>query len=165
MQFVKLAMLKIYTAEDVVYEDKPLYVAIIEEARRCKLAGGTIIKGSEGYGMAVRGYGRAMPTFFSGSADLPLIIEIVDLRENLHKLLPFLEKAGRKHFLATVQEVDTLVTDYVRGHAEQLKKIEAIRTDANTVKNIEVKTAGSSLETKKINKITITKDDIDHLDD
>ena len=123
MEFVKLAMLRIYTAEDVVYDERPLYKGILEEAKRLKLAGGTMIKADAGYGTKVRGYGRAVPTFFSGTANLPVIIEIIDMRQNLMKLLPYLEKAGKKHFLATFEDIDVLVTDYTRAHAEQLRNV------------------------------------------
>jgi len=123
MEFVKLAALRIFTAEDIVYGDQPLYKAIFKEAKRLKLAGGTLIRADQGYGTEVRGTGRAVPTFFSGTPNLPIIIEIIDMRENLMKIIPFLEKAGQKHFLATFEEVHVLVTDYTRSHAQQLRNV------------------------------------------
>lgn len=134
MEFVKVTLLAIYTAEDVLYDDMPLYKAIIEEARRCKLAGGTVIRASEGYGTSIRGMGnRAVPMFFSGTPDLPVLVEIVDTRKNINKILPFLEKCGKKHFLAIMTELDALVTDYLRDHADQLKKIYGNRAEDDQV--------------------------------
>ena len=90
IEFKKITFLKVYTGEDVMLDDKPLYKAIIEEARRLKLAGGTVMKGIEGYATKLRGVGRAINYFVSGNANYPIVIEIVDSRENLEKLLPFL---------------------------------------------------------------------------
>lgn len=113
MEFRKTTFLKIYTAEDVIYGDKPLYKAIIHEAISLGLAGATVSKAIAGYSAQKRGIGRAINTFFSGTGNLPIIIEIVDDRENLEKLLPFLEKHA-KHSFVTIEEITYLVTDYIR---------------------------------------------------
>ena len=47
-EFKKCWMLKIYTGEDVIVGNDPLYRTILEEARRLKIAGATVIKGIEG---------------------------------------------------------------------------------------------------------------------
>ena len=97
MKFVKLYELKIFTAEDVLCGDEPFYKAVFKEARRLGLGGGTLIRADAGYGQEVRGKsGRAVPIFFSGSYNLPLIIEIVDTKEKLATLYPFLEKNGHR---------------------------------------------------------------------
>lgn len=54
-EFKKCWMLKIYTGEDVIVGNDPLYRTILEEARRLKIAGATVIKGIEGYATEVRG--------------------------------------------------------------------------------------------------------------
>lgn len=64
MEFIKLHALKIYTAEDVMCGDEPFYKAVMHEARRLQLGGGTLFRGDEGYGTEVRGAeGRAVPVF------------------------------------------------------------------------------------------------------
>ena len=113
LEFKKITFLKVYTGEDVMLDDKPLYKAIIEEARRLKLAGGTVMKGIEGYATKVRGVGRAINYFVSGNANYPIVIEIVDERENLEKLLPFLEK-NVTDGLVLLEDSQYLVTDYTR---------------------------------------------------
>jgi PII-like signaling protein len=123
MDFVKLTRLTIYTAEDVMYQDKPLYKGIIDEARRCKLAGGTVFKADFGFGTEIRGKEYGQIGFFTGMPNLPIIITIVDLKENLKRILPFLEKCGEKHFLAFTEDVNALVTDYIRSHASELKEV------------------------------------------
>ena len=72
LEFNKTSYLKIYTGEDVLFEDIPLYKAILREARSLGLAGGTVIKGIEGYATKVRGVGRAVSTFISGNANFPV---------------------------------------------------------------------------------------------
>ena len=113
LEFKKITFLKVYTGEDVMLDDKPLYKAIIEEARRLKLAGGTVMKGIEGYATKLRGVGRAINYFVSGNANHPIVIEIVDERENLEKLLPFLEK-NVTDGLVLLEDSQYLVTDYTR---------------------------------------------------
>ena len=121
MKFVKLYELKIFTAEDVQCGDEPFFKAVFKEARRLGLGGGTMVRADAGYGRQVRGNdGRAVPIFFSGSYNLPLIIEIVDTMENLELLYPFLEKNGEKHFLAVIVPLTALRTKYLEGSGVQL---------------------------------------------
>jgi len=113
MKFIKLYELKIYTAEDVLCGDEPFYKALFKEARRLGLGGGTMIRADAGYGRQIRGHdGRAVPYFFSGTYNLPLIIELVDTKEKLATLYPFLEKYGEKHFLAVIVPLTALHTKY-----------------------------------------------------
>ncbi len=123
MKFIKLYELKIYTAEDVLCGDEPFYKALFKEARRLGLGGGTLIRANEGYGTQIRGQnGRAMPIFFSGSYNLPLIIEIVDTKEHLAKLYPFLEANENKHFLAVIVPMTALYTKYMEVNRAKLKR-------------------------------------------
>lgn len=118
MEFKKITFLKIYTGEDVMLNDQPLYKAVIEEARRLKLAGGTVMKGIEGYASTSRGVGRAVSSFVSGNANYPIIVEIVDHKENIAKLLPFLE-ANVHDGLVLVEESTYLETAYTRKRAQE----------------------------------------------
>lgn len=121
MKFVKLYELKIFTAEDVQCGDEPFYKALFKEARRLGLGGGTMIRADAGFGTQIRGNdGRAVPIFFSGSYNLPLIIEIVDAMEKLELLYPFLEKHGDKHFLAVLVPMTALFTKYLADSGSKL---------------------------------------------
>lgn len=113
LEFKKITFLKIYTGEDVMLDDRPLYKAVIEEARRLGLAGGTVLKGIEGYATKLRGVGRAINYFVSGNANYPIIVEIVDNRDNIDKILPWLEK-NVHNGLVLLEESEYLVTDYTR---------------------------------------------------
>ena len=123
MKFVKLCKLTIFTAEDVVYQDRPLYKCIIDEARRCKLAGGTVFKADYGFGTEIRGKEYGQIGFFTGMPNLPIIITIIDLKENLERLLPFLEK-NMKTGLVTFEGRTRLVTDYLRELRGTAKRTE-----------------------------------------
>ncbi|WP_339829369.1 DUF190 domain-containing protein [Phascolarctobacterium sp.] len=111
-------MLKIYTGEDVIVGDEPLYRTILDEARKLKIAGATVIKGIEGYATEVRGIDRRPVSLFTGVSNLPVLVTIVDTRENLEKLIPFLEKKA-EHALVLFEESTVLVTEYMR---QQLAK-------------------------------------------
>ena len=113
LEFKKTTFLKVYTGEDILLDDVPLYKAILREARRLGRAGGTVVKGIEGYAANLRGVGRAVNTLISGNANYPVIVEIVDERKNIEKILPFLEK-NATHALILVEEATYMVTDYMR---------------------------------------------------
>ncbi len=130
-EFRKTTYLKVYTGEDVLYEDIPLYKAILKEAYRLGLAGGTVIKAQEGFASELRGVGRAINTLISGNGNLPVMVEIVDKRENIEKIFPFLEHNAKKA-LVLVEEGTFMVTDYMRAKEEG--KI------ANTIANDTTKT-------------------------
>lgn len=117
-EFRKCWMLKIYTGEDVIVGDEPLYRTILDEARKLKIAGATVIKGIEGYATEVRGIDRRPVSLFTGVSNLPVLVTIVDTRENLEKLIPFLEKKA-EHALVLFEESTVPVTEYMR---QQLAK-------------------------------------------
>lgn len=112
-EFGKITFLKVYTGEDIMLGDRPLYKAIIAKARELGLAGGTVMKGIEGYASKLRGVNRVISSFVSGNANMPVIIEIVDRRENIERILPFLEEHAN-HALVLVEESNFLMTDYIR---------------------------------------------------
>lgn len=112
-EFKKVWMLKIYTGEDVIVGNEPLYRTILNEARRLKIAGATVIRGIEGYASEVRGIDRRPVSLFTGVSNLPVLVTLVDQRENLEKLMPFLEKKAY-HALVLFEESTVLITDYMR---------------------------------------------------
>lgn len=113
LEFKKTTFLKVYTGEDVLLDDVPLYKAILREARKLGLAGGTVVKCIEGYATKLRGVGRTVNSLMSGNANYPVIVEIVDERKNIEKILPFLEK-NATHALVLVEESTYMVTDFMR---------------------------------------------------
>ena len=121
MDFKKVTFLKVYTGEDVIVEDMPLFKAVIKEAMRLKLAGGTVTRGIGGGGVGGVNHGidYKIGSFFTGLPNMPVTVEIVDTRENIEKILPWLEKNATKA-LVLVEESTCLITDYMRE--EEAKK-------------------------------------------
>ena len=132
MEFTEVCILKIHIGEDVFMGDDPLYKRIIEEARKLHLAGGTVYKCLEGFASETRGLGKRLLVNFTDPNNLPVVIEIVDSRENINKILPFLEKHLSRG-MASVTNTKVLMTDYLR---ERIKKIEEIDKNAAEVKII-----------------------------
>jgi PII-like signaling protein len=73
-------LLRVFIGEADRWHGRPLYEAIVEEARRRGLAGATVWKGSLGFGAHSRMHTAKILRL---SADLPVVIEIVDAAENI----------------------------------------------------------------------------------
>ena len=115
---MKLSMVTIYVGEDVFNNDgEPLYKAIISKAMEVKIAGCTMIKCDGGFGSKIRGKEKRFLINFSDPINLPIMLKLVDTEEQLEKIFPFLEE-NLKHGMATVSEVDVLMTDYIRKQLE-----------------------------------------------
>jgi PII-like signaling protein len=81
-------MIRIHFGEDDRWNGQPLYQAIVEEARRQDLAGATVYRGIEGYGASSRIHRKHLLT----SADLPIMVCIVDQAAKVEQFLPTLER-------------------------------------------------------------------------
>jgi PII-like signaling protein len=68
-------LLRIFIGESDKIGHLPLYESIVKEARSAGLAGATVLKGVLGYGATAR---IRTTKILDLSADLPLVIEIVD---------------------------------------------------------------------------------------
>jgi PII-like signaling protein len=68
-------LLRIFIGESDKLGHLPLYEAIVKEARAAGLAGATVLKGVLGYGATAR---IRTTKILDLSADLPLVVEIVD---------------------------------------------------------------------------------------
>src|SRR5260370_19336562 len=66
-------------------QGKPLYEALVLEARRAGLAGATVVRGVEGFGAHSRLHSAKVLRL---SEDLPLVIEIVDGEDRIRAFLP-----------------------------------------------------------------------------
>lgn len=115
--FIKLTMITIYVGEDVFYEGVPLYKVIMNKAMEAKIAGCTTIKCDGGYGSKVRGQERRFLINFSDPINLPVMLKLVDTKEQIEKIYPFLIE-NLKHGMANVSEVEVLLTDYIKHQIE-----------------------------------------------
>jgi len=82
-------MLKIFIGESDRCKDRPLYEQIVLKARELNLAGATVTRGILGFGANSRIHTSKILEL---SEDLPVVIEIVDIEENINKLMPFLDE-------------------------------------------------------------------------
>jgi PII-like signaling protein len=83
------ALLRIFVGEADRHHGRPLYEAIVLEARTRGLAGATVLRGMLGFGGSSRLHTTKVLRL---SDDLPIVIEIVDREENLARLLPWLDE-------------------------------------------------------------------------
>ena len=81
-------LLRIFVGESDHWEGRPLYEAIVVEARKRGLAGATVVKGFMGFGAHSRIHTAKLLEL---SQDLPIIIEIVDASEKIEAFMPDLE--------------------------------------------------------------------------
>ncbi|MFA5369325.1 MAG: DUF190 domain-containing protein [Candidatus Omnitrophota bacterium] len=81
-------LLRIFVAESDQYKGKALYEHILITARQLNLAGATVLRGIMGFGANSRMHSAKILQL---SQDLPVVIEIVDIQENLNKILPVLD--------------------------------------------------------------------------
>lgn len=82
-------LLRIFIGESDKWNHQPLYEAIVLKARELGLAGATVLRGSMGYGATSRLHTTKILRL---SADLPIVIEIVDQEANINKFLPVLDE-------------------------------------------------------------------------
>ena len=82
-------LLRIYLGEGDRWQHQPLYEAIVLAAREARLAGATVLRGPMGYGKASRLHTTKVLRL---SADLPLVLEIVDSEAKINAFLPTLKK-------------------------------------------------------------------------
>lgn len=77
-------LLRIFIGESDKWEGKPLYEAIVLKARELNVAGATMLRGMMGYGAASRIHTAKILRL---SEDLPVVVEIVDVKEKLEAFL------------------------------------------------------------------------------
>jgi PII-like signaling protein len=83
-------LLRVFIGESDQYKGRPLYEQIVLKARELNLAGATVIRGIMGYGAQSRIIHTTK--LLELSTDLPVIIEIVDEKQNIDRLLPYLDE-------------------------------------------------------------------------
>ncbi len=77
-------LLRIFLGEGDRYQSKPLFEIIVKKAKEMGLAGATVLRGSMGFGAHSRLHTARVLRL---SEDLPIVIEIVDERKKIDRLL------------------------------------------------------------------------------
>jgi hypothetical protein len=81
-------LLRVFIGEADRWDGRPLYEAIVEEARKRGLAGATVWKGFMGFGAHSRLHTFKVERL---SQDLPIVVEIVDTRDKLEAFLALID--------------------------------------------------------------------------
>ncbi|HEX7458599.1 MAG TPA: DUF190 domain-containing protein [Ginsengibacter sp.] len=82
-------LLRIFIGESDKAGHQPLYEAIVFEAKKQSLSGATVTRGIMGFGANSKVHTTKL---FEISADLPLIIEIVDTEEKIREFTKTVEQ-------------------------------------------------------------------------
>lgn len=105
-------LLRIFVGENDRQDGRPLYEAIVDEARRRGLAGATVIRGVLGFGAHSHIHTAKILRL---SEDLPMMIEIVDRESQIQNFLPYLD-AVMQEGIVTMENVNVVV--YRHGNDE-----------------------------------------------
>lgn len=82
-------LLRIFVGEDDEHDGRPLYEAIVHALREHGLAGATVFRGIMGFGRSSVLHSAKVLRL---SEDLPIVIECVDRRRNVERVLPLLDE-------------------------------------------------------------------------
>jgi uncharacterized protein len=96
--------LKIFITETDKHNGKPLYEMIVLKAKELNLAGATVLRGILGFGAHHRIHQEKLLEL---SESMPLVIEIIDTKDNVEKLLPFLDDVVSQG-LVTMENITTI---------------------------------------------------------
>ena len=100
----KGTLLRIFVGESDRFQGHPVYEAIVLKARELHLAGATVLRGMMGFGANSRLHTTKILRL---SEDLPIVIEIVDDREKIDELMPFVDEAVVEG-LVTMEQVEII---------------------------------------------------------
>lgn len=98
------ALMRIYTEESARCGHKSLFEAIVSKARDAGIAGATVLRGPMGFGQSAAIHNASILNL---SANLPLVIEIVDAEEKLRDFFQSLETL-QDIGLVTMEKVEVL---------------------------------------------------------
>jgi PII-like signaling protein len=95
-------MARIFIGESDTWHHQPLFRALVERLRKEGFAGATVFRGIEGFGAR-----SVIHTthILDLSADLPVVVEVVDTEEQMAKLLPILDEMVHAGVLVTMEKV------------------------------------------------------------
>ena len=97
-------LMRIFIAEQDHVGSKPLHQAILHMLREETMAGATVIRGLAGLGAKSHLHSAQLLAL---SRDLPLVIECVDTRENIDRVMPKID-AMIEDGLVTLETVDVV---------------------------------------------------------
>ncbi len=82
-------LMRIFIGESSQWNRRPLYAELLELFRSKGLAGATVLRGIAGFGPSSIIHKAGV---FKLSADLPIVIEVIDSEEHLEAVLPEIDR-------------------------------------------------------------------------
>jgi hypothetical protein len=82
-------LMRIFIGESDKYHGRPLYEALLLALRERGLAGATVLRGVAGFGASSRIHTDKVLRL---SLDLPMVIEVVEIEEQVQAVLPVLDE-------------------------------------------------------------------------
>jgi PII-like signaling protein len=82
-------LMRIHIGESDKWHGKPLYEAIVEELRKEKFSGATVLRGVGGYGGSSIYHTDKLLRL---SQDLPIVLEVIESQERIDEILPHLDE-------------------------------------------------------------------------
>lgn len=98
-------LVRIFIGDSDKWHHRPLSTALLERLRNEGFAGATVIHGVAGFGATSVIHTASIVDL---SADLPVLIEVVDDQEHIDKLVPILDEMITKGALVTIEKVRVL---------------------------------------------------------
>ncbi len=95
-------LLRIFIGESDRHEGTALYEWLVRQARQRHMAGATVLRGLEGFGAHSRMHTAKILRL---SQDLPIVVEIVDTKENIQSFLEIVDEVIEEG-IATLQDVN-----------------------------------------------------------
>jgi len=82
-------LMRIFIGEQDRYHHRPLYEALVELFRKEGFAGATVLRGLSGFGAHSVYHTQHLLDL---SADLPLVVEVVDSQEKIDAIMPMVDE-------------------------------------------------------------------------
>ncbi|MDE3213731.1 MAG: DUF190 domain-containing protein [Bacteroidota bacterium] len=101
-------LLRIFIGESDMMGHQPLYETIVFEAKKRSLLGATVTRGIMGFGANSKVHTTKL---FEISADLPLVIEIVDTEDKIREFAEYVEhlfEESRSGGLITLEKAEII---------------------------------------------------------
>ena len=106
-------LLRIFIGEEDKFQGKPLYEAIVNEARKLGMAGATVTRGIMSFGASSHVHSAKVLRL---SDELPLVIEIVDTHEKIAAFLPILDPMITGGGLVTLETIQVIAYRHDEHH-------------------------------------------------
>lgn len=97
-------LMRIFVGEQKKHGRKPLYQVLLEALRAEKMAGVTVLRGIAGFGAKSHLHSANLLAL---SQDLPMVIECVDSRENIDRIIPQIDEMVTDG-LVTLENVEVI---------------------------------------------------------